>query len=377
MKLPPWLGWAMYLGCSWTWCIGMFLPVLLVRDYGIWGWIVFAIPNVLGAAAMGWVLRSPQASSQVVAAHRWACTGFSVVTIAFHLFFFATIVDYLIGAAAPAIVLALLFVFMLVSRMKGEIGLAFVVFACSILAWIVAVVLDPTWRAGMQGNHPGINLAMLAPICAFGFAFCPYLDLTFHKARQESQSPSESHRAFGIGFGVFFLLMILFTLFYAPRLTGAVEPNSSLRPPLGIFGLVIGLHMIIQSVLTLVYHGRQLGSAGLWLIAPIATLLAIAIPVRMIFPYAGLTIAEGGYRIFMAFYGLIFPAYVWICMIPGRGMQAPTKSGLFAWGIAVLIAGPMFWLAFIEGKMIWLLPGLGVVLLLGGVSFLAKRHSAT
>src|SRR6266404_3216610 len=51
-----WLGWAVFLAVSWTWCIGMFLPVLLVRDYGLWGWIVFAVPNMIGAAAMGWVM---------------------------------------------------------------------------------------------------------------------------------------------------------------------------------------------------------------------------------------------------------------------------------------------------------------------------------
>src|SRR4051812_22981962 len=42
--------WAIFLGVSWTWVIGMFLPVLLVRDYGLLGWVVFAIPNVIGAA---------------------------------------------------------------------------------------------------------------------------------------------------------------------------------------------------------------------------------------------------------------------------------------------------------------------------------------
>ena len=26
------IGWGAYLACSWTWCIGMFLPVLLIRD---------------------------------------------------------------------------------------------------------------------------------------------------------------------------------------------------------------------------------------------------------------------------------------------------------------------------------------------------------
>src|SRR5688572_14799987 len=81
------LGWANYLGMSWTWCIGMFLPVLLVRDYGISAWWIFAIPNVVGAAAMGWVLRSAQRSHGLVAHHAPATTLFSLVTIAFHAFF--------------------------------------------------------------------------------------------------------------------------------------------------------------------------------------------------------------------------------------------------------------------------------------------------
>ena len=29
------LGWAVFLATSWTWCIGMYLPVLLVRDFGV------------------------------------------------------------------------------------------------------------------------------------------------------------------------------------------------------------------------------------------------------------------------------------------------------------------------------------------------------
>ena len=45
------LPWAIYLGASWTWCIGMFLPVLLVREYGAWAWVVFAVPNVISCAA--------------------------------------------------------------------------------------------------------------------------------------------------------------------------------------------------------------------------------------------------------------------------------------------------------------------------------------
>src|SRR3982750_3304447 len=89
--------WAVFLAVSWTWCIGMFLPVLLVRDFGVWGWVVFAVPNVVGAAAMGAVLARPGASERVVARHPGACACFSVVTIGFHVLFLAWIVSALVG----------------------------------------------------------------------------------------------------------------------------------------------------------------------------------------------------------------------------------------------------------------------------------------
>src|SRR5258706_13400931 len=79
--------WAFLLACSWTWCIGMFLPVLLVRNWGIWGWVVFAVPNVIGAAAMGFVLRSRQSSEDILINHRPAMAIFSLITIAFHIYF--------------------------------------------------------------------------------------------------------------------------------------------------------------------------------------------------------------------------------------------------------------------------------------------------
>src|SRR2546421_4737493 len=81
------LAWAAYLASSWTWCIGMFLPVLLVRDYGVWGWIVFALPNVIGAAAMGLVLKNQAASESITRLLAPACAAFSLVTISFQLYF--------------------------------------------------------------------------------------------------------------------------------------------------------------------------------------------------------------------------------------------------------------------------------------------------
>ena len=81
-----WLSWAIYLAMSWTWCIGMYLPVILVRDYGAWAWVIFAIPNVIGAAAMGWVLKDHDSQSMVFA-HGRAIKFFSLVTAAFQIFF--------------------------------------------------------------------------------------------------------------------------------------------------------------------------------------------------------------------------------------------------------------------------------------------------
>ena len=83
------LGWSFYLASSWTWCIGMFLPVLLVDDFGVWGWIVFAVPNVVGAAAVG-ALRSPLRDSVTPADAQGfgrLSLAFSFVTILFHTAF--------------------------------------------------------------------------------------------------------------------------------------------------------------------------------------------------------------------------------------------------------------------------------------------------
>ena len=78
--------WGAYLACSWTWCIGMFFPVLLMRDFGWAGVIAFAVPNVVGAAAMGWVLRSQESSARFVERHPTALWWFSAVTVWFHIF---------------------------------------------------------------------------------------------------------------------------------------------------------------------------------------------------------------------------------------------------------------------------------------------------
>ena len=88
---------------------------------------------------------------------------------------------------------------------------------------------------------------------------------------------------------------------------------------------------------------------------------------------------EVGHRGFMSFYGLVFPAYVWLCMIPlknEQGTQKPTREKLVVLAVAVALAAPCYWMGFIERQTWWLAPGLAVVLLARPVlAFLVGRIS--
>lgn len=360
----------------------MFLPVLLVRDHGLWGFVVFAVPNVVGAAAMGWVLRSPAASRAMVEKHRPAMQAFSLVTIIFQLFFllsliqpsvvraFAPVAPYapLLGAVG-LFVLTLLFNFL--TRRRG----------LGIMVWLgsMALLLAAAFVGGgvlrvpaLTFGAPSGDVLALAPVCAFGFLLCPYLDLTFHRARQ-SLAGAQGGRAFTLGFGVLFLAMILATLGYS----GAALYSMDVGQPLPTWGpTLIAAHIVLQILFTCAVHLEELlaekagrPSWGLTLGA-LVLVIGAAIGLALDRPdvrYSGLSFWEITYRCFMSFYGLVFPAYVWLCVIPTRSgkspmMTHPTRS-LITLGVVVLAAAPMYWLGFIERQTLWLLPAIGLILL--------------
>src|SRR5687768_14463818 len=116
------LRWALFLACSWTWCIGMFLPVLFVRNWGILAWVVFAIPNVIGAAAMGLVIRSRETSERILLQHQPAVAWFSLITIAFHIYFnYWFVGNRLMGPWSLIIPVAAFFVFWTAGRRQPEL----------------------------------------------------------------------------------------------------------------------------------------------------------------------------------------------------------------------------------------------------------------
>lgn len=369
-----WLGWAAFLGASWTWCIGMFLPYILVRDYGFWGWVIFAIPNVLGAAAMGWVIRTSQSSLEIAGVHRGACRLFSGVTIAFHLYFCVAVIaplsrallhkQHAMEGTVGGVMIASLLMYLYITRRPG---------AQRVLAWC-ALILSMVAMAYV-GNEvrdialyapddmPPISmkfnteLIWLAPVCVFGFLFCPYLDLTFHRARQFSGNPRAS---FGAGFGVFFFTMIIFTLIYSRVLNA---PSVS-----RLLAIFIVVHLAIQTAFTIAAHAAEIQHDGRWIAVITAALTFAAWMAYWWLPdydyiVGKLQAGEVIYRIFMGFYGLVFPAYVWLIMIPARGKQSPSLRNLAVFAAAVLLATPMFYLGFLAQKMIWLIPGLSLVLL--------------
>lgn len=355
----------------------MFLPVLLVREMGFWGWVVFAVPNVVGAAAMGWVLRDAAASTRLVETHRLACAAFSAITIMFQVSFVGWIVVLLIGHWAGFILLGAIIVVLIASRLgrAAELVLATLVFAASLTAFCLAIRYGHDIAgAGFPpatARPPG-NLVWVALVCLFGFLLCPYFDLTFHRVHQTT-GPGAAKFAFAFGFGGPFLLMIVFTLWYARLLIPLSLGGRAVLPD--VLRWLIAGHMSMQCGYTVGVHWRALGlgaklrdnpgrllGAILGFVAGLVPPLVGGLGTRL--DYTGLTRGEIVYRLFLAFYGLVFPAYAWLCMIPARGATAPTRRQIRVFVLALLIAGPMFWMGFIERHMIWLGPGVGVVLLL-------------
>lgn len=348
----------------------MFLPVLLVRDYGVWGFVIFAVPNVVGAAAMGAVLKSPKDSERLTERHRIAIACFSAITAVFQIVFLFTIGIMFFGSerqtyvyVAGALVIAGLAVLL---RRIGAVLLWLASLTLLVLAWRDGKFVLPPLALSADSVA---GVLFLAPVCAFGFALCPYLDGTFHRARVALGSASRV--GFGLGFGVLFLTMILGTFSYAVPVGAALDsPELAMFMP-GVF--LVGCHIALQASYTTLLHVPIVYAqprSKFVVTVFFGTLIvgaAIGAFAWFLSPW-GMTIGEVVYRLFMSFYGLVFPAYVWLCMIPTRdghsGITGPLgRRKLIVLAAAVALAAPCYWLGFIVRQEVWLAPGLLIVLI--------------
>lgn len=374
------LAYAAFLACSWAWCIGLFLPILLLRDFGFWSFVVFAVPNCVGAAAMGVFLWRPGASERFLEGHFAACRAFSCVTMMFQVWFLLVLMDHgraWISVLAPAAVVGIVLGLMAARpSFKPRAVASFVALAASlgiVVWWLMQVGVAPPRPVPAPTETP-LELLALAPVCIFGFMLSPYLDLTFHAARQSVPGQAGS-RTFLVGFLVLFPAMLVLTFLYGRHAlaANAAEPIAALAWP-------VAAHIVMQVLFTAMVHGPGIGPFGLEKARrfPVLPALVVLIPVALAsaqevavpadFLYAGLTFFEIVYRVFIAFYGLVFPAYVLLAAVGANGFRGrPSTRTWVVFAGAVALAAPCYWMGFIERETVWLVPGVVIVVLARGL----------
>ena len=296
---------AFYLACSWLWCIGAFLPVLLLRDYG---WITltgFTLANVIGAAAFGWVM-TRQRQPAFLAEHTAFLKLFSYITVAFQLFFVAWL-SALVGWWLLAVMLVFVVLFYRADRLIGLASAG--LFLVSLALFGGYLLNDPPLASVTLQSGWGHTLLPLV----LGFLLSPYLDLTFHRAFQQSPNPRLS---FTLGFGVFFLTLLVFVFVYAGGLRDMAAGNTALN--LSLLWPVVAF-IVLQTAFTVAVHLKEvqrqqvspaLSRQWLWLAYLAVLVLIMAAGVGLQLPWLELPLTEVLYKGFLLFYGLVFPLYL-------------------------------------------------------------------
>jgi hypothetical protein len=224
-------------------------------------------------------------------------------------------------------------------------------------------------------------LLALASICALGFMLCPYLDATFHGSILRTRS-RRSGLSFAIGFLLFFFAMIVATRLYAPAILDVVAANPGIATSPQLAPWLIIAHMMLQLGFTIGAHQHALSAlprGRLSFEAALAIGLILGVlAFRGILPdLNAMASTELVYRCFMAFYGVAFPAYVWVCAWPAySAATSPTRMQLTVCGVSILVALPFAWLGFFEGRTLYLFGALGAVLIARPIALLLTPRQA-
>jgi hypothetical protein len=359
------LGWGLYLASSWTWCIGMFLPILMLRWWGWPGFLAFAVPNVLGCTLFGYVL-TPESSRSLVSRFRAWIAIFGAATIAYQIGFLlqAGVVAGLV-ASLPVTVAMLA-----TSRRPGERS-DHAMMAIGAATWITSVLLFARFGGGTLddlpagGSLPPLSLAWAAPFMAFGFLLCPSLDPTFHLALQRSPS----RHAFGV-FGAAFAVMLLFTAAFADAGLGP-EPRAGAtlwgRP-------TFEWHWGLQAAFTIVAVAAAMRSlepvsslGGTRALLPGMVVMAclalgwqyfaepfLPAMVEALNPASGPVRGEATYLRWLGLFGVLFPGMLLLGLRRVPGVVA---------AVAIISAGVMAELGMIGGRTPLLLGSTATLLL--------------
>ena len=346
------------LATSWTWCIGMFAPIVIGQMFGWPGILAFAIPNILGCTLFGY-LRSRTRSMDETRDHAFAMACFSAATVAYQLFFIgwlgapvvaeemammpsdATLLCVL-AVAAAALALAHL-------PRPALWSLAALGFVAS-LATFAFLPWDKMNPLPATGEFTLKQLGFVVPTIVFGFMLSPNLDLTFHRARQEV--PEGKRPTSFLFFGLGFATMLLLTVCY-------------LKSPQGLTNPAVRAHIILQLILTSALHISEIrGTLLRGKTRAILIFLAILVGLGA----ALLAPSKDTYLRFLGLYGLVFPADAARAL---KTVGRPRLWTLLALGVVVAAVVPIIDDAFLNG------PGLeaplAVILPLAVVALTARR----
>ncbi len=333
-------GWGVFCSASWTWCIGMFLPFLLLARYGWGGFLAFFIPNVLGCALFGYVL-TPKSAHAVRTRCASLCVWFSLATLLYQAFFAGWMLPPLLAVAITVAALVVA---------RGVSDARWLLLAVGVTA-VSAFTVD--WsRVGQltelssTGSSPAAGLWALAPTIALGFVACPYLDLTFHRALE--RSPSK--HAFLV-FGVAFALTLLGVATFFDSVTSAPRTGEALT-----------LLFAVQLLFTVAAHAREGWSPdrahgprrGLWVVGALSVGLALGWVTRLN-PGAPWGTGDELYLRLLVLYGLVFPYFLLL-----RLRRVPAWLTV----VAICTSLPFFELGFMRQQTHALFVPLGLLLVL-------------
>jgi hypothetical protein len=352
--------WGLFCTSSWTWCIGMYLPFILLRLWGWPGFWAFFVPNVLGCAMFGFVLDARR-SRALAARLGWACALFSAVTVAYQCWFAGWIAQSVLAGpdadaaaadgSADGASLALRTVvstgvpiaLLLAGTVLAFRGNAFwrtagtvVTIASALFALLPGgpIAVDSAAPAGSDPTGAitpllgALPLAFAFPRIAAGFLLSPYLDLTFHRAAQEAPNPRVAFATFGVTFGAMLLLVASF-----------FDPSTG-SPAVGPALLAL---WAVQLLFTISVHLRELLTAAPGIRIPaaatgalVAAGVLLATPAFLFTIGRGLLPGEPLYLTFLGAYGLLFPV---LFLLERRPAPRSVTVGILLLGIPCYLLG--------------------------------------
>lgn len=325
------VAWGMFCASSWAWCIGLFLPTLLRRLLGWEGFLAFAIPNVVGCTAFGFVLDA-RSSRRLRREHRPAMLGFSAVTIAYQLLLAGWTGSVLLGdrvGSWTGAAIGLAAVGLLAAALQGARERWWPLLA--IAAWILSagslLAALPEAPTTIEPELPLAAVWGLLPALLLGFLLCPYLDLTFHRALR--QGP---RRSTFLVFGLTFAALIVLVAFLAdPAAPMGLDWTPLVAAQLWVqLGFTAGAHWREILVRDRTRAGRPRGVRRLVIVALLAGVV-LGSP---------LIAGEANYLRMLGWYGLVFPAYVLLAMV-GEGRR-PSSSTWVLLAVLCLLSLPFY-----------------------------------